>query len=52
MSPAGSNERSNVAVSSGDGKRLRIPNDNTDSIAGFDDVPTECNVRIIQSRSG
>jgi hypothetical protein len=51
MSFEGSNKRSVVSMSSGgDGKRLRIPNDNAedDSIAGFDNVPTECNVSILQ----
>jgi hypothetical protein len=47
MTFTGSNKRSGVPESSGDGKRLRIPNDNH-SIAGFDDVPAECNVRILQ----
>jgi hypothetical protein len=42
-----SNKRSGVSVSSGDGKRLRTPSDN-DSIAGFDDIPAECNVHILQ----
>jgi hypothetical protein len=48
MSFEGSNKRSGVPVSSGDGKRLRILNKDNDSIAGFDDIPTECNVRILQ----
>jgi hypothetical protein len=42
-----SNKRSGVSVSSGDGKRLRIPNEN-DSIACFDEIPAECNVCILQ----
>jgi hypothetical protein len=48
MSFEGSNKRSGVPVSSsGDGKRLRITNDN-DSIAGFDNIPAECSARILQ----
>jgi hypothetical protein len=47
MSFEDSNKRSSVPVSFiGDGKRLRIPNDN-DSIVGFDDIPAECNVCIL-----
>jgi hypothetical protein len=48
MSFEDSNKRSAVPVSSGVGKRLRIPNDNTDSIMGFDNIPAECNVSILQ----
>jgi hypothetical protein len=49
MSSKGSNKRSGVPVSSGDGhdKRLRTTNDN-ESIAGFDNIPTECKTRILQ----
>jgi hypothetical protein len=47
MSSEGSNKRSGVPVSSGEGKRLRITNDN-ESIAGLDNIPTECNIRILQ----
>jgi hypothetical protein len=48
MSLAGSNKRSGVPESSGDGSRLRIPTNDNDIITGFDDVPAECNVRILQ----
>ena len=47
MSFESSNKRSGVSVSNSDGKRLRNPN-GYDSIAGFDDIPAECNVCILQ----
>jgi hypothetical protein len=50
MSFEGSNKRSGIPVSSGDGnKRLRITNDsNEESIASFDKISLECNARILQ----
>jgi hypothetical protein len=48
MSLEGSNKRPGVpAVSSGDAKRLRILNDN-ENIVGFDDIPAECTICILQ----
>jgi hypothetical protein len=50
MSAEGSNKRSGVPVTSGDDKRLRVPNnaDKNDSIVGFDNIPAECNIHILQ----
>jgi hypothetical protein len=47
MSYAASNKRSIVPMSSGDFKRFRNPNA-YDSILGFDNIPAECNVCILQ----
>jgi hypothetical protein len=43
-----SNKRSGAPVSSGDGKRLRIPSGNYNIEGCFDNIPAECNVRIFQ----
>lgn len=47
MSFESSVSRTGVPASIGDAKRLKIQHSN-DSVASFADIPTECNVRILQ----